>query len=146
MVKLDFDPNRMHDKAWSTFIPSRHPQFKLHARRAHALSAFQSRSAGILFRHDGEKWIEVCRYGDGILMQGCAVKGCQAKLMPEEMFWRWGEEYKRLEEEGFERAQRVWIDRDTDSPSFAVVCSEHKRAIGRKVLRSPLPIVLKGAS
>jgi hypothetical protein len=61
--RLDFDPNKLkNNNCYATFVPYRTPNFKAHAHRAHALSALNRKNCGLLFKHDGFKWVEIGRF------------------------------------------------------------------------------------
>jgi hypothetical protein len=63
---VEFNPNKPAQTKkyiWATYVPDRHPAFKLHAQQNHAKSAFQYRSNAILYawNSDTSEWEEVFR-------------------------------------------------------------------------------------
>ena len=84
----DFNPNAVSNGNWATYIPNRHPRFKVHVKRSHATSALGVKfpyCSGVLYeRVDGE-WIERDRME---APKECAV--CE-KIVPS-----WGKRVVRL--------------------------------------------------
>lgn len=86
-MKIDFDPNNRKPPAieWSTYIPNREPQFKLHKRKSDALNAFTYRNTAILYQYDFEKneWAEVYRIEDRVKPENCDVCDATTKIVRE---------------------------------------------------------------
>jgi hypothetical protein len=66
MSNLDFNPNtpaKTKHYFWATFIPDRHPKFKMYSQRGHALASLQYRDKAIIFKWDQDKdeWVEKFR-------------------------------------------------------------------------------------
>lgn len=45
---MTFDPNKISVGEWATYIPGRHPHFKIHATRAHAINAIKYKCYNII--------------------------------------------------------------------------------------------------
>lgn len=71
-VERKFDPNKLKEKEWATYIPNRSPSFKIHASRGLATSAVKCRAnykgqgnyeipldVVLYKKNDMNRWIEV---------------------------------------------------------------------------------------
>lgn len=119
---MDFDPNNRTPPIieWATYVPRRHPQFKTHKNRGHALNAFQYRSSAILYRwvEPGE-WQEVYRIEDFKVTKDMACERCGGPL------WRPNPYSNGVLRAAFDR---VWARDDhgriADPPRLLVVCRD----------------------
>jgi hypothetical protein len=115
-MTMQFNPNKpalTKKYLWATFLPSRNPEFKLHAQENYAKSAFSYRNDGILYMWNSqtEQWDEVFRLENG-QYETCEHGG---SLVQNKWDKKPYHQYKR------------WIGRGMDSKKIAV-CRDCDRA------------------
>lgn len=97
-----FDPNdtkQPEAPSWATYVPGRSGKaFKVYTKRAHALNSFTYAANAILYRRDGDQWVEVHRVEEDRQNWGGGRCACGA------------------------HAHRRWVDLDTDQPRTAYIC------------------------
>lgn len=108
-MSLTFNPNqpaKTKQYLWATYIPDRHPAFKLHHQSNHAKSAFQYRGNGILYKWDSinEEWKEIFR------VENSEYQTCEHGGSPKENY-----RTKKIYHQYYK-----WIGKDESSRKIAV--------------------------
>lgn len=112
----EFDPNQQTEHDWASYIPYRTPAFKVHRKRAAALSAISGHNNGILYEFDRSagRWNEVFRIEAAHLRARC--EDCGKGVTPD---MRGAISYG-------ERLRMVWLKKSgriVDPPQARFVCS-----------------------
>lgn len=115
--QLYHNPNQIAEKKpqvpHATFCPGRRtkPEFAIHKNRGHALTAFKEFPAGILYKQEGNEWVEIYRvdeWQDAGICYNCGN-------VPTYRY-------------------RTWTNLHTDSPKLVTTCGSHvcEKALKRK--------------
>lgn len=113
-----FDPNETHKQnPWATYC-LRSPMFKLHQTRAHACSAILMQHGGALYKHDGEKWVEIFNVYD-LHEYKQDVEKCEVCNGPLQITYGWNNKPHRY-------SKLKWVHGEKES-QLLVVCSDCNR-------------------